>query len=87
MANTQLEAGDFYVYYSKNPATNENDIPRLAIRMQGNRIEEVRGITESQGIDNYIGPVLEKKLKDFSDGENYKERLGDMKKMTEIYNK
>ena len=41
-AQTQVESGDFYVYYT-NDSNGEPTQPRLAIRMDGdNRIGEVR---------------------------------------------
>jgi len=87
-AQTQLNGGDFYVYYSINE-DGEPVIPRLAIRMEGGRIAEPpRGIAPDQNMDPYIIPVLEEKLKDFGqEGEAFKKRSEDMKKLTEIENK
>jgi len=88
VAKTQLEGGDFYVYYSKDSEGN-NKIPRLAIRMNGkNEIGEIRGIEKDQNIDQYIQPVLDEKLEEFgSEGEAYKTKSADMKRMTEITQK
>ncbi len=87
-AKSQIEGGDFYVYYSENN-NGENKIPRLAIRMNGkDEIGEIRGIEKDQNIDQYIQPVLDEKLEDFGqEGERYKEKSVDMKKMTEITQK
>ena len=86
-AEQQLSGGDFYVYYSLDES-GEPTIPRVAIRMEGNnKIGEVRGIAENQHIDPFITEVVDKKLGDFSDGENYKKRLEDMKILTEIDDK
>lgn len=87
-AKTQLAGGDFYVYYSLDQKGNPT-IPRAAIRMNGKtQIAEVRGIAPEQNLDPYIAPVLDKKLESFgSEGEKYKKRSADMKKLTEIYNK
>lgn len=53
-ARTQLEGGDFYVYYSFDSAGNPT-IPRLAIRMKGARIAEPpRGIAPKQNLDPSI---------------------------------
>ena len=90
-AKTQLEGGDFHVYYSygKDDEPENPTIPRLAIRMQGSRIAEPpRGIAAGQNLDPYIVPVLEEKLKDFGEeGEAFKKRLADMKMLTEIEKK
>lgn len=86
-AQTQLEGGDFYVYYSINEA-GEAIIPRLAIRLEDEHVAEARGIAPDQNLDPYIVPVLEEKLKDFgSEGEAYKKKSADMKLLTEIEKK
>ena len=83
VAREQLDQGDFYVYYSMDEKDMPR-IPRVAIRMQNNQIQEVRGIAEQQNLDPYIGDVVDKKLKDFSDGELYKQKSSDMKYLTFI---
>ncbi len=85
-ARNQLKGGDFYVYYSNDKDGNPK-IPRVAIRMSGNEIAEVRGIAGSQHLDPYITPVVEGKMKEFPDGEKYKKKSQDMKKLTEIEKK
>lgn len=86
-AQTQLEGGDFYVYYSINES-GEAIIPRLAIRLEDEHIAEARGIAPDQNFDPYIVPVLEDKLKEFgSEGEAYKKKSADMKLLTEIEKK
>ena len=86
-ARTQLRMGDFFVYFSKN-ALGVADIPRLAIRMYGNRIAEVRGVAHKQDIDPYIAPVLEKRLESFGrEGDSYRQKAADMKRLTEVERK
>lgn len=87
-AQSQLQGGDFYVYYSLNES-GKAVIPRLAIRMQGDQIgEDPRGIAPDQNLDPYIGDVLEKKLKEFGpEGDVYKKKSADMKLLTEIEKK
>ncbi|MDD3292739.1 MAG: hypothetical protein PHT67_01440, partial [Candidatus Pacebacteria bacterium] len=82
-AQTQLQGGDFYVYYSKDKK-GKHVIPRVAIRMQGNAIGEVRGIGPDQNLDLYINKVVDDKLEQFPDGEKYKKKNKDMKKLTDI---
>ncbi|OIO46244.1 MAG: hypothetical protein AUJ28_02860 [Parcubacteria group bacterium CG1_02_37_51] len=86
-AKTQLEGGDFYVYYTldkKGQAT----IPRIAIRMQGNDIGEVRGVEDSdQNMEGNMIAIAEKKLNTFPGAEQYKEKTADMKQLTEIYSR
>ena len=85
-AQTQLEAGDFYVYYSLNQ-NGQPIVPRVAIRMQEDHIAEVRGIAEEQNLDPHIGEVVQKKMQEFPDGKEYEKKAGDMKLLTAIDNK
>ncbi len=90
-ARTQLEGGDFYVYYSygKDDDKDNPTIPRIAIRMEGqDKIAEVRGIAADQNFDPYIAPVIDAKLKEFgSEGNRYQKSSADMKQLTVIGNK
>lgn len=88
-ARTQLQGGDFYVYYSINE-TGEAVIPRLAIRMQAGKIaENPRGIAPNQNLDPYIGDVLEEKLNsgEFPDKDEFQKKSEDMKRLTAIEEK
>jgi len=85
-AKKQLLGGDFYVYYSLDK-NGEYKIPRLAIRMNGNQIGEIRGISENQNIESNMELILEEKLKEFPDASMYKKKVSDMKLLTNIYNK
>ena len=82
-ARGQLAGGDFYVYYSIDQDGNPV-IPRVAIRMQGNQIAEVRGIAPDQNTDPFIAPVIEAKMEDFLDGKAYQKRSQDMARLTNI---
>lgn len=86
-ARTQLQGGDFHVYYSQD----ENAfsvIPRVAIRMTGNNIAEIRGIEKDQNIDQFIQPVIDEKLSEFgNEGKNYLKKSADMKQLTAITEK
>lgn len=86
-AKSQLQGGDFHVYYSNNEE-GEAKIPRLAIRMEGGSkiAEPPRGIAHNQNLDPYIHPVLNEKLSDFGqEGELYRKRIADMEKLTDIW--
>src|SRR6266404_379978 len=86
-AKTQLQGGDFYVYYSLD-GEGKPKIPRVAIRMEGDRIGEVRGIAKDQNMDPYIGEVVSEKMKDFgTEGKAYEKRVRDMKMLTDIETK
>ena len=86
MAITQVDGGDFYVYYSKD-VNGEFTAPRIAIRMEDKRIVEVRGRANDQNLDREISKtnILEDKLKEFGDeGKRYKQKSQDMKLLTKI---
>lgn len=86
VAEKQLKGGDFYVYYSEDQKGMAK-IPRVAIRMEGSSIGEVRGIEADQNLDQYIGDVVETKLEDFPDSEKYKKKVRDMRRLTDIVDK
>ena len=86
-ARAQLAGGDFHVYYSDDSLENPTT-PRIAIRMQGNKIAEIRGIGKDQNMDPFIGDVLESKLTEFGEaGALYNKKVSDMKRVTEISKK
>ena len=85
-AKNQLRKGDFYVYYT------DGNVPRLAIRMIGGEIAEVRGVAKDQSVESImvVPPgegelsVLDAKLMEFGiEGEKYKKRSKDMRLLTE----
>jgi len=86
-AQDQLQGGDFYVYYSQN-SQGEHKIPRVAIRMEQEKIAEVRGIAASQEVDPYITPVIQTKMQEFgTEGKQYQKKASDMQKMTTLVQK
>ncbi|MFA6463797.1 MAG: hypothetical protein WCV55_02225 [Candidatus Paceibacterota bacterium] len=85
-AKTQLSGGDFYVFYSLDDEQKPT-IPRIAIRMESGKIAEVRGVAYKQNLDPYMGEVLEKKLEEFPDKEEYLKKEKDMSRLTEIEKK
>ncbi|MEK7194505.1 MAG: hypothetical protein AAB660_02350 [Patescibacteria group bacterium] len=85
-AQAQLQGGDFYVYYS-NGSDGKPAVPRVAIRMDGSSIGEVRGIAPEQNLDPYVAPIVEQKLEEFPDGKAYQKKVADMKHLTEIDHK
>jgi hypothetical protein len=62
-AKSQLEGGDFYVYVTDD--AGGNPIPRIAVRMEGDRVGEVRGnASAAQDLEADMLPVAEKFLVD-----------------------
>jgi hypothetical protein len=83
-AKTQIDSGDFYVYYTYD-ASGIPTQPRIAIRMEESRIAEIRGILPHQSLEPAMGDILEKKLAEFGpEADTYKKKSGDMRLLTEI---
>ena len=83
VADTQLKAGDFYVFYSRDKQ-GLNKIPRVAIRMEGGEIAEVRGIEAEQNLEPIMTDIAKEKMATLQGGKKYEKRVTDMKKITEI---
>jgi hypothetical protein len=88
-AKEQISQGDFHVFYSKDEK-GEAKIPRIAIRMEGDKIAEVRGVGDGQNLDPAISetPVLKNKLQEFGmEGKAYTKKDSDMRMLSLIENK
>ena len=85
-AANQLSKGDFYVYYT--PDNNGNDtMPRVAIRMEGNQVAEVRGIAPRQNVEDNLLDVVAEKLNTLPGGGEYFKKVEQMRRLTEIDNR
>ncbi|HNU96399.1 MAG TPA: hypothetical protein PKH95_03240, partial [Candidatus Magasanikbacteria bacterium] len=83
-AQTQLKGGDFYVYYTLDKQ-GKPTIPRIAIRMQGNDIGEVRGVADNdQNLEGNMVDIAQKKMNEFPGAEKYIKKSADMKFLTQI---
>jgi hypothetical protein len=85
-AQDQLQRGDFYVFFSKNKAGVPTE-PRIAIRMEGDAIGEIRGINPGQELEPVLLKTAQEKYKELPGVEKYLKRDADMKYLTQIYNK
>ena len=85
-ARKHINGGDFHVYYTKDREGNYTK-PRIAIRMENNKIAEIRGIAEEQNIEANMEKVVDKKLEEFPDRDKYKKKVKDMEMLTYIYTK
>ncbi|MEI6581810.1 MAG: hypothetical protein WCN86_02960, partial [bacterium] len=87
-AQSQLAGGDFYVYYTKSE-DGQYSVPRVAMRMQGGSIAELRGIEADQNLEGSLVPIAEAKMNevDPEGAEGYKKKAEDMRQLTGIYAK
>ncbi len=83
-ATAHINGGDFYVYFTKDE-NGEFVQPRIAIRTESGKIAEIRGIAENQNLESNMEKVVETKLEEFPDREEYKKKVSDMEKLTNIY--
>jgi hypothetical protein len=83
-AETQLNGGDFLVYYTLD-SQGKPTIPRIAIRMQDDHIGEVRGVADSQqNLEGNMVEIAEDRTKNLPGAEDYKKKSADMKMLTAI---
>ncbi len=83
-ANIQIQRGDFYAFYS-NDAKDQPTNPRIAIAMDGNCIQEIRGIFPEQELEPIMEETLEKKLLEFgSEADIYRKKMSDMRRLTQL---
>lgn len=88
-AKSQLAKGDFHVYYSLDKAGQPTQ-PRVAIRMEGDQIAEVRGVAKDQNLDGQISnsSIVKNKMTEFGDkADIFLEKDADMKMLTQIEKK
>lgn len=82
----QLSKGNFYVYYT--PDNDGNDtMPRVAIRMEGNQVAEVRGVAPRQNVEDTLLDVVAEKLNTLPGGGEYYKKVEQMRRLTEIDNR
>jgi hypothetical protein len=83
-ARRYLESNDLHIYYSNDKDGNPA-VPRCVMVInQANHITEVRGIEAHEHLDSHINDIVEAHLKEHPDGEKYKKKSQDMKRLTEI---
>ena len=96
-ARSQLAAGDFYVFYTED-TTGVARVPRVAIRMQGDEVVEVRGIVgggedigpaenQDQELEAVMVDTAMSRLMTLPGGEAYQKKAADMKQLTAIEHK
>lgn len=82
-ASTQLQHGDFYVYYTRDE-DGRDTVPRVAIRMQDGQVAEVRGVNAAQELEHVMADIASERLMDLPGGEVYIQKADDMKRLTAI---
>lgn len=82
-AKSQLQGGDFYVYYTRGE-DGKDTVPRVAIRMADGEVAEVRGVNAAQELEPELADITSEQLKDLPGGEAYIVKAEDMKRLTAL---
>jgi len=87
VASSQLQSGEFYVYYTYDQAQKPND-PRIAIYLIDGEISEVRGVYgKDQDLELDFVDIAREKYQEFAGSEKYEKKDHDMKALTQIERK
>ena len=82
-AASQLNDGDFYVFFSHNQ-DGEATEPRVAIRMEGGSVAEIRGIDKNQEMEPEMLGVAQEFYQDLPGAESYVAKEANTQRLTEI---
>ncbi len=85
-AKEYLYRGKIEVYFSED-SEGQPVNPRVAIHIVGNDVSEVRGVKPDQNLDEFILPIVKKRLDQLPNGKKYFKRCEHMDKLGKIYNK
>ncbi len=82
-AKGQLQGGDFYVYYTKG-ADGKYTEPRIAIRMEGDHVGEVRGVNPRQELEPALLNTAQTQYHQLPGGEVFDKKTSDMTRVTTL---
>ncbi len=85
-AHAHLEEGDFYVYYTKGKSGNYTE-PRIAIRMVGDAVQEVRGVNHRQELEPALVEIAQAQYHTLPGGEKFDKKSLDIRTMTSLVKK
>ncbi len=82
-AYAHLEGGDFYVYFTRGTHGTYSE-PRIAIRMEGDTVAEVRGVNHRQELEPALVEVAQKQYQTLPGGDQFDKKSADMKWVTAL---
>ncbi len=85
-ASNYLEQGDMHIYFTKD-SDGSYTLPRVAIRMEGGSVAEVRGVEKGQNLEPDFVEIAKEKYSSLPGGERYDKKVNDMRRLTEIEDK
>src|SRR3989344_5986278 len=81
------DKNELQVFYSLDKE-GKPTVPRVVTVVNTNKqLTEVRGVALDENLDEYMGDVVQQKLKEFPDGAVYQKKSADMKLLTAIESK
>lgn len=85
-AYSHLQGGDFYVYFTRGTSGTYSE-PRVAIRMEGDHVAEVRGVNHRQELEPALLDIATEKYHALPGGEKFDKKSEDMKLVTALVKK
>lgn len=82
-AQDQLRKGDVYIYFTAD-VNLEFKIPRILIRMEDERVKEVRGRLPDQEIEPELVEIANERLELLNGGNRYFRVVQDMNRLTDV---
>jgi hypothetical protein len=83
VARERLEDGAIYVYRTKD-REGKDTIPRVAVRMEGARIAEVRGVNGDQDVEAAMADIAIERIRGLPGWEIYADKAEDVKQLAAI---
>ncbi len=80
-AYSHLQGGDFHVYFTRGTSGTYSE-PRIAIRMEGDHVGEVRGVNHRQELEPALIDIATEKYHALPGGEKFDKQSADMKRVT-----
>lgn len=85
-AREQLSEGDFHVYYTLD-TEGQPTIPRIAVRMEDGKIDEIRGVDRYQELELSMIDIMLDQIKDMPGANAYLSQAQNLKRLQEVAEK
>lgn len=82
-AAQRLETGEVFVYYIEDE-TKSDTIPRIAIWMKDGEVSNLEGTQWCGNLEGEMTGIAASKLAELPGGEGYRQKIEDMKRLTEL---
>lgn len=86
LASSHLASGDFHIYFTENEEEKFTE-PRIAVRMEGGKVAEVRGVEARQALEPALVEEARKFYNTLPGGKKFEKKADDMRRMSELVEK